>query len=116
MSNNQIIAFDAKVKQADHQSQITYCDYAGGKFQINNQGVFYLGIDKDKSNNLLHIQALIESLKLNYAHGVQLHHPYNCPGLNQMQNIINKQRHRVNLKRFSSSVLYHPCLGFVYRS
>ncbi len=47
MSNNQIIAFDAKVKQADHQSQITYCDYAGGKFQINNQGVFYFGIDKD---------------------------------------------------------------------
>nr|WP_258957726.1 DUF927 domain-containing protein [Legionella sainthelensi] len=47
MSNNQIIAFDAKAKQADHQSQITYCDYAGGKFHINNKGVFYFVIDKD---------------------------------------------------------------------
>ncbi len=47
MSNNQIIEFEAKAKKSNHQSQVTQCDYAGGKFQISNKGVFYFGKDKD---------------------------------------------------------------------
>ena len=51
MSNNQIIEFDAKLKQSNQQANSVRCEYAGGRFELTKKGTFYFGKDKD-SNDL----------------------------------------------------------------